>query len=94
MTWQDSVNGIYECIGGFFILLHCLRVWRDKKVRGVSIVAVSFFFTWGIWNLYYYPHLNQTISFLGGVHIVVWNLVYVISLLYFYRKEHGRKGET
>lgn len=86
--WQDNVNGIYEVIGGFFILLHCLKLHKDKTTKGVSVKAFIFFASWGIWNLYYYPHLNQWWSFYGGCHIVFWNIIWIIFAIYYRRKDN------
>ena len=59
---NDLVNGAFEMLGGFFILLSIIRLWRDKKVRGVSVVHVAFFWLWGVWNVYFYPSLGQAWS--------------------------------
>jgi len=85
MTWSDNVNGLYEALGGFFILLHILKVARDKSVKGVSITATAFFASWGLWNLYYYPSLGQWASFAGGLFVVTANLVWVYLLLKYRR---------
>jgi uncharacterized membrane protein YfcA len=82
----DTVNGIFELVGSLFILLHCRRLFKDKRVAGVSVVAVVFFVAWGLWNLYYYPHLGQWYSFVGGVAIVSANALWV-SMLIYYRKK-------
>lgn len=83
MIAQDAINGVYEFLGGFFILMHCIRLLRDKKVRGVSITATAFFTSWGIWNLYYYPYLGQWASFIGGCNIVCMNLLWIGLMLYY-----------
>ena len=85
MFIPDLINGLFECFGGFFILNHCRVLHKDKKVNGVSIISTIFFLLWGIWNIYYYPLLDQWISFMGGLFIVVSNLIW-ISLLLTYRK--------
>lgn len=86
----DAINGSFEWFGAFFIYLSCIKLYRDKVVRGVSWLTMSFFMTWGFWNLYYYPHLDQWISFAGGVGIVLTNTIYVGQLIYYTRKEsHG-----
>ena len=81
----DLINGTFEILGGLMVLNHCRIVWRDKAVAGVSILSIIFFMTWGIWNLYYYPSLNQWWSFLGGIAIVIANVLWVV-LLIKYRK--------
>jgi len=95
MIWQDNINGLYELLGGLFILMHCIRLYYDKKVRGVSIIAVMFFASWGVWNLYYYPFLGQWCSFLGGIILVLMNFLWISLMLYYIRKERkGNRYET
>lgn len=85
-SWQDFINGAFELLGAVAIFGHVWRLWKDKAVKGVSIVAVAFFSSWGFWNLYYYPHLDQWVSFIGGVAIVLGNCVWVAGLLYYSRR--------
>ena len=77
----DIINGLFESLAGIFILNNCWRVFKDKMVRGVSIISTSFFTAWGFWNLYYYPHLNQWVSFFGGILIVFANLLWVTLMI-------------
>ena len=76
--WQDNVNGLYELLGGVFVFLHCRQLYRDKSFKGVNLQSFMFFASWGIWNLYYYPSLNQWWSLIGGIHIVFWNIVWIV----------------
>lgn len=85
MSWQDVVNGSYELLGAPFILLSVCKLYKDKKVQGVSWVHAGFFTTWGLWNLYYYPHLGQWCSFFGGIAIVAVNAVWLGQLIYYTR---------
>lgn len=81
----DVINGLFEMLGGIFVLNHCRTVIKDKAVAGVSIVSTIFFTLWGVWNLYYYPSLDQWWSFLGGLMIVGSNTLWVL-LMFRYRK--------
>ena len=81
----DLINGMFETFAGAMILLHCRRLWIDKKVRGASMVATTFFTSWGFWNLYYYPSLTQWWSFYGGIVVVSANGLW-LSLMWKYRK--------
>ena len=90
MTWQDLVNGSYESLAAFAVLNHCRVLYNAKKSEGVSILSVIFFWTWGIWNVYYYPHLNQWISFLGGCMIVLANGLYVYLLIKYKFFQRGQ----
>lgn len=65
------------------VLCNIYALNRDRQVRGVQISPTLFFFIWGIWNLYYYPHLNQWFSFLGGIAIVVTNGIWCAQAFYY-----------
>ncbi len=82
----DLINGSFELLGGVVILLSIRRVLKDKKVAGVSWPHVAFFAAWGFWNLFYYPHLGQWLSFAGGLLIVTTNTIWVALLIYYTRK--------
>ncbi len=94
MTWPDLLNGTFEFCGAFFILLSILKLHKDKQVRGVHWLQVSYFFAWGLWNLYYYPHLNQWMSFIGGIAVVATNGVWLGQMLYYLHKEKQRDRLT
>lgn len=84
---KDAVNGTFELAAGFFVLNHCRVLYADKKVRGVSLTSSGFFLIWCMWNMYYYPALNQPLSFYGGVFVVAANGFYLGMLFHFRRAE-------
>ena len=86
-NWFDLINSLFEISGGFFIGISILKTYKDKIVRGVSWLTVSFFAVWGYWNLFYYPSLNQWLSFSGGVFIVTMNTIWIVQLIYYTYKE-------
>lgn len=90
MSWQDGVNGAFELFGGFVLLLHVRRLYIDKVLSGVSVVATAYFVTWGFWNLYYYPHLEQWISLVGAIAVVFVNVVWISMMAYYIRWPGGR----
>lgn len=81
----DAINGCFELLGAPFILLSVVKLAKEKKVQGISWLHAGFFTSWGFWNLFYYPHLDQWFSFAGGVAIVLANSVWLAQLIY-YRK--------
>lgn len=91
MFSPDAINGTFEFIGAAFILNHCRCLFKDKKVAGVSILSTVFFFAWGVWNIYYYPHLNQMWSFYGGLCISASNTLYIGMLVYYKYRTTIRK---
>ena len=86
-SWADAVNGTYELSGGIFLIQNCVRLYKDKEVKGISILSAAFFTSWGYWNLYYYPSLNQWVSFFGGLLIVISNTWWVIMAMYYAKKK-------
>lgn len=79
----DAINGLFELFGSGLIWMSVRQTLRDRGYAGIYIPAVVFFAAWGLWNLYYYPHLDQWFSFAGGVSIVVANTVWVGLMLKF-----------
>ena len=84
---MDNVNGLFETVGGAFVLLNVLRLYRDKKVRGVSPATVAFFTVWGFWNLVYYPALDQWWSALGASSVALVNTIWLGQMIYYISKE-------
>lgn len=84
---DDTINGSFELFGGFLIALSCRQLWIDKKVRGVSVLHMGYFASWGLWNLYYYPSLGQWLSFWGGLGVVAVNCLYVAMIVYYNHQE-------
>lgn len=82
----DYVNGAFETLGCLFILPSILKLRREKMVRGVSWVHAGFFWSWGAWNIFYYPSLDQWCSFAGGIALFAANTIWVSQIL-FYRSK-------
>lgn len=78
----DLVNGTFELVGGFVLWANVQQIRKDKMVRGALSWVTLFFTLWGYWNLFYYPHLNQWLSFIGGLNIVAANTTW----FYYMRK--------
>lgn len=81
----DLINGLFEFSGALFNCLNVRAIFRDKKISGVHWSPVVLFSAWGLWNLYYYPHLHQWLSFTGGLAIVSTNLIWLLGV-WLYRK--------
>ncbi len=83
----DHLNALFEMLGGVFIFFNISAVLEDKAVAGVRWWTVSFFAAWGLWNLYYYPHLGQWWSFYAGLFMVAANIAWVVLLIYYSRRK-------
>ena len=90
MSLPDIVNGLFELSGGYFVGLSVVKLHREKLVRGVAWQGVTFFMSWGLWNLFYYPHLGQWVSFFGGLSIVTVNAVWLGQIAYYTLMEKRR----
>lgn len=82
----DVVNGLFEFCGSLALWRNVLQLYRDKQLKGVHWAATAFFMTWGYWNLYYYPALDQWWSLYGGVSIVAANTVWLGQMAYYSRR--------
>jgi len=94
MMIPDLINGAFELSGSLFISLSILKLYRDKRVRGVHYLCVGFFMFWGLWNLYYYPHLDQWLSFIGGLFVVATNALWLGQIIYYLSKERREAREN
>lgn len=92
MLTPDLINATFEALGGVFLLLNVRRILKDKLVRGADWKVMAFFTSWGIWNLFYYPALDQTFSFYAGIGIVTANAVYLYLMCYYILREKRQTG--
>ena len=88
MNIPDLANGCFEGIAGFMLWFNSLKLYRDKQLKGVLIFPTAFFALWGYWNLFYYPHLNQWVSFAMGINVVLANTVWVILAIHYQRRKN------
>lgn len=87
MQIPDLINGCLELIGCLSILNHVRVLWKSKQAHGISALSTTFFFGWGLWNLFFYPHLDQWFSFAGGIAITIANCICIGSILYIRKTE-------
>lgn len=83
----DLINGAFECFGGVFLVLNIRTLLRDKQVKGIHWGSTIFFTSWSLWNMWYYPHLDQWASFYGGLFICAANVVWLSLRLYYSRRQ-------
>jgi hypothetical protein len=83
----DVINGLFETFGAVMITLSTHKLLRERIVRGIHWGQVAFFTSWGVFNMFYYPSIDQVWSFRGGCLVFAANMVYLINLIRFYRAE-------
>ena len=81
--FADIFNGCFEATGAIMLSRNVWQLYKDKCVRGVHWLPTLFFASWGLWNLYYYPHLEQWWSFSGGLAIVIVNSIWFAQMIYY-----------
>lgn len=82
---SDQINAAFEASGAAFQFLNVRRLWRDRKIAGISPVPTVFFTYWGVWNLFYYPSLHQYWSLAAGLGLVIVNTIWLFLLWKFGR---------
>ncbi len=85
MSVPDFVNGTLELVGGVMLWANVQRLRRDRQIRGVDWRVTAFFMIWGVWNLFYYPNLDQWASFVGTLFLCSANAFWLV-LAYRYRR--------
>lgn len=89
---SDIINACFEFGSAFMVSMNVYRLWKDKRVSGVSKWPAVFFNVWGLWNLYWYPSLEQWYSFFGGVTILMVNTTWVfLAFRYHYAEKKSQR---
>jgi len=86
MDIPDMVTGLFNIVGAGFLLTNVEKIYKDKCVKGVRIAPTAFFTLWGLWNMFYYPHLGQMLSFVGGFATMTVNLMWISMAVYYSRR--------
>lgn len=79
----DHINAGFEAAAAIILWLNVRRLWRDRELKGVSVVPTLLYFVWCLWNLYYYAHLGQTLSWYAGFGVGLANITWVGLALWF-----------
>ena len=83
----DQINALWEFVGALFICLSIRKLYLDGQFKGVSVVPVTFFSLWGIWNLYFYPVNELWWSFYAGLLMVLANTTWLLQMGFYLVKE-------
>ncbi len=82
----DHINASFELVAAFVLWLNFRRLWRDRELKGVSVIPTAFYALWCVWNIYYYAHLGQWLSWYAGLGVGVANLAWVVLALWVRRR--------
>jgi hypothetical protein len=79
----DTINAIFEGGGALLLLANIRRLYRDKRLAGVSLIPTVWWNLWGFWNVYFYHAIGTVLSFYAGIGVLVANTVWVALALYY-----------
>lgn len=82
----DVINGTFETLGCLAVGLSIRQLLRDRRVQGYHWGSLLYFTSWGYWNIYYYPALDQWVSAVGATATALANTIYLGMIIYFSRK--------
>lgn len=83
----DIINASFEFVGAYLTWKNYRQVVIDQGYAGIYWPACVFFTSWGLWNLFYYPSLDQWWSFVGGLALIASNCLWLWSLWYYGKKQ-------
>lgn len=82
MESHDIISAMFESVGAVASWLNVRAYLKDREVKGVVWSMAFFWVAWGIWNLYFYPSLNQWFSFYAGIVLCLGNLVWLCLIVF------------
>lgn len=63
--------------------LNVRALYRDKTVKGVSIVPTCVFIATNIYEAWYFHHIHQFWAVFGSLSMLVVNLLWIILFLWY-----------
>jgi len=79
----DQVNASFEGISAILTLINVRELYKDRMVKGISLIPQFVFICWGIWNIYYYYHLSQPWSWYTAMLMTSVNLWWTVLAIRF-----------
>lgn len=88
-NYNDLINAAFEFCGFIAVIPTIIEANRTKEIKGVSIITVLFFASWGFWNVFYYPSLNQEWSAYAAILLAAVNCVWLWQVYQYSYKKRG-----
>jgi hypothetical protein len=86
MITPDAINGAVEFAGSLAAWANVWTLWRDRGYAGISVCGMALIASRSLWRGYFYLHLGQPMSVLGGCSNALAYVLFVILLVYFGKK--------
>lgn len=87
----DLINASFEVFASVVSTLSLIAIYKAKRIVGASPWPTVFFSAWGLWNLFYYPHLGQFLSTGAAIGMLGINVTWLY--LYYVYKEKEYVGQ-
>ena len=86
MTTPDAINGAVEFAGSLAAWANVVTLYRDRGYAGISVGVMGFFAARSLWRGWFYLHLGQPMSVIGGCSSAFAYCLFVGLMLYFGKK--------
>jgi hypothetical protein len=86
MSTPDLLNGGFELAGSTAAWLNVCTLYRDRGYAGISVCTMAVFAARSLWRTYFYLHLGQPMSVLGGCSNAFAYCLFVILMIHFGKK--------
>lgn len=80
---MDQANAALEMGGAFLRTLDCIKLFQHKRFVGGHLGTALYFLLWGVFNVFFYPSLNQVWSFWAALALMVINGLWFVMAVYY-----------
>ena len=81
----DIVNAMFQLGSAAMIWLNVVKIHKDKRVHGVVWYTFVFYATLGVWNIFFYHHLQQWWSIVAGSVVIFGNIAWCVLAVKYSR---------
>lgn len=88
---SDLINSFgFELASCLFLSLNIYSLYRDKIVKGMSVLSMAFYNSWAIWNVFYYYSINQSWSYYIGVAVAILTTWWTVQAIWYCHKNKSK----
>jgi hypothetical protein len=91
---MDQANACLEMGGAFLRTLDCIKLFQDKRFSGGHLGTALYFLGWGVFNVFFYPSLNQVWSFWAAIALMAMNGLWFVMAVHYNYFHDGRRVYT
>jgi hypothetical protein len=81
----ETIMSVFNYAGTLFLSLNCIQLVKDRSVKGVSLIATTFFVIWSWWNVIYFYKLPDMPSFYSSIPYAIVNTIWISLAIYYHR---------